>query len=199
MIRIELKSDGLRETLARLEGRLSNFAMPLEEVGLYMVSSTIRKIKSNIPPPNSPLTQKVKGGNLTLRDTGRLMSSITYRKGPDYVAIGTNVKYARIQQLGGTITPKRAKKLAIPASAETRNIMRKHGASVRAALGGLKSSGWRIWFREKSIMGVKSKGKPEVLFVRKKSVKIPARPFLKVDDADRRVIVNIFRRYLEVR
>ena len=198
MIRIELKTEGLRQTLARFEGRLSNFAKPLEEVGIYMVSSTVRKIKSNIPPPNSPLTQRVKGGNLTLRDTGRLMSSIAYRKGPNYVAIGTNVKYARIQQLGGTITPKRAKKLAIPASAETRRLMRRHGASVRAALEGLRSSGWRIWFRERSIMGQKGGSKPQVLFVRKESVRIPARPFLKVDDGDRQVIVNIFRRYLEV-
>lgn len=44
-----------------------------------------------------------------LRDTGRLMNSITHRTGPDYIEIGTSVKYAAIQQFGGTIRPKRGK------------------------------------------------------------------------------------------
>lgn len=46
-----------------------------------------------------------------LRDTGRLQASITAQVGDNYVDIGTNVKYGPIHQFGGTIVPKKAKRL----------------------------------------------------------------------------------------
>jgi hypothetical protein len=36
------------------------------------------KIKSNIPPPNSPATLVLKEGNRTLIDTGLMLNSIEY-------------------------------------------------------------------------------------------------------------------------
>ncbi len=44
-----------------------------------------------------------------LRDTGRLMNSITHRVSRDYIEVGTNVKYAAVHQFGATIRPKRGK------------------------------------------------------------------------------------------
>jgi len=199
MVSIEIKAEEAIRELAEMEARISNPGPLLDDIGRYMVSSTQRKINQGIPPANAPLTRKVKedkDGKQILKDKGRLINSFTHRVGPDYVAIGTSVKYARIHQFGGTITPKRAVKLAIPATRETRRLMRRHGASVRAAIQSLKASGWRIWFREKSIMGVKGRGKPEVLFIRKDAVKIPARPFLKLDEIDEREIRKKLQEYI---
>ena len=50
-------------------------------------------------------------GGQTLTDTGRLRRSIDYATTSDTVMVGSNLKYARIHQKGGTITPKKAKKL----------------------------------------------------------------------------------------
>ena len=45
---------------------------------------------------------KAQGGE-TLRDTGRLMGSITYAVNGDSVEIGTNTVYAKMMHYGGTI------------------------------------------------------------------------------------------------
>jgi len=47
--------------------------------------------------------QRRKGTANVLLDTGVLRNSINRRAFPDRVEIGTNVKYARIHQLGGTV------------------------------------------------------------------------------------------------
>lgn len=46
-----------------------------------------------------------------LRDTGRLMNSIDFRASSDEAVIGTNVKYAAVQNFGATIKPKKGKYL----------------------------------------------------------------------------------------
>jgi len=49
-----------------------------------------------------------------LRDTGALQRSISSSATADHVAVGTNLKYARIHQFGGVIRPKNKKMLAFP-------------------------------------------------------------------------------------
>lgn len=46
-----------------------------------------------------------------LRDTGRLMASVTPRVSDQGVTIGTNLKYAAVHQFGATIRPKHKKLL----------------------------------------------------------------------------------------
>jgi phage gpG-like protein len=123
------------------------------------------------------------------------MSSITYHATATELIVGTNVKYAPVQQYGATITPKTAKKLAIPADASVRTLMRRHGASVSACLDGLRRAGWKIWLTEGAIMGAppkggKSKGAPVVLFIRRDSVDIPPRPFMVIDKDDVQLITD---------
>ena len=62
-----LKSDSLESTMRKMSK--------------YLVSSAVGKINKNIPPENAPLTQKVKGGKNTLRDSGHLMGSIAPQSG----------------------------------------------------------------------------------------------------------------------
>ena len=196
MIKLEVKMEQVVKTLQGLSYKV--FSTPLmRELGTYMVSSTQRKIRDNIPPPNSPLTQAVKQNNLTLRDTGRLLSSITYQAFPHQVIVGTNLIYAPIQQLGGTIKPKKAKKLWIPAGAHTRRLLRRYG-TPQGVVEGLKAEGYRVWISKskRAVLYAKKGGSPQVLFILKDQVDIPARPFLRVDGEDEKMITEIVKDFV---
>lgn len=186
-IRVDLKDI---TDLQKIPRTLLNRAL-FDDIGRYMVSSTIRKIKSGIEPPNAPLTRAWKRSGLQLRDTGRLMSSISYKADDTSATIGTNLIYARIQQLGGTIVPKSAKKLYLPAGWETRKLMRQYGLTPGAVISGLRAAGYSIWQSKsgKALMAASRKDKkPFVLFILKDRVEIPSRKFLYVDEIDKKAI-----------
>ena len=86
-----------------LQSRISS-AMP--KIAAYLQSCANKKINRGVPPANAPLTAAVKQGNRTLRDTGALAASIAAHSGKDWADASTNLKYARLQQEGGTITGK---------------------------------------------------------------------------------------------
>ncbi len=174
-----------------------NLSGVMRRVADYMVSSTVKKIASGVPPANAPLTRAVKGGSNTLRDSGGLMSSIAGKSGQTSAEAGTNKIQARMLQKGGTITPKRSKYLAIPASARTRTLMRQFGSKPASCISGMKGGGYSVWPQGNVLMARKGKrGRPFALFILKSSVKIPARPFLYIDDEDEAIIVEMIRNEL---
>lgn len=166
-----------------------------DDIGQYMVSSTQRKIKTGIAPENAPLTKAWKKNGLQLRDTGRLLSSITHKTEEKSVTIGTNLVQGRIQQLGGQIRPKKAKRLYIPAGWQTRSMMRRFGHTPKAVISGMKSAGYKVWQSKsgKAMLAStsnRSKSKPFVLFVLKTKVEIPPRRYLAIDTTDRNIIIQ---------
>ena len=173
----------------------------MRRVSKYLVSSAVRKINGNIPPENAPLTQEVKQGNKTLRDNGQLMASIAPQNGKDWAAAQTNKKQAKILQEGGTITAK-GKSLAIPASYQTRLLMRKYNAQKpRELIEAMKADGYSVFRLKKEgggntniLLAKKKRGEPFALFILKKSVKIPARPYLYLDEADEKFVTNEIRK-----
>lgn len=173
----------------------------MRRVSKYLVSSAVRKISGNIPPENAPLTQEVKQGNKTLRDNGQLMASIAPQNGKDWAAAQTNKKQAKILQEGGTITAK-GKSLAIPASYQTRLLMRRYNAQKPWELiEAMKADGYSVFRLKKEgggstniLLAKKKRGEPFALFILKKSVKIPARPFLYLDEADEKFVTNEIRK-----
>lgn len=173
----------------------------MRRVSKYLVSSAVRKISGNIPPENAPLTQEVKQGNKTLRDNGQLMASIAPQNGKDWAAAQTNKKQAKILQEGGTITAK-GKSLAIPASYQTRLLMRRYNAQKPWELiEAMKADGYSVFRLKKEgggstniLLAKKKRGEPFALFILKKSVKIPARPFLYLDEADEKFVTNEVRK-----
>lgn len=159
-------------------------------ISQYLRSCADKKINEGVPPANAPLTQAVKQGSKTLRDNGTLAASISEHSGDDWAAAGTNLKYAKINQEGGTIRSK-GKGLWIPAGAETRKLMRSHGASSPGQLiTALRSTGYQLWRRGKAFMASSKGGKPFVLFIIKASVKIPARPFLYITEREEKFIMD---------
>lgn len=162
----------------------------MRKVSKYLVSSAVRKINGNIQPENAPLTQEVKQGNKTLRDNDQLMASIAPQNGKDWAAAQTNLKYAKIQQEGGTIHGK-GKGLWLPASAKTRTLMRHYNAQKPAELiQAMKQDGYSFFRTGKVFCAKKKKGEPFALFIIKQSVTIPARPFLHIDEKDEKHITK---------
>lgn len=160
----------------------------MKKISKFLVSSAVKKINGNIPPGNAPLTQAVKQGSNTLRDNGQLMASIAPQNGKTWAAANTNVKYAKINQEGGTIQGK-TKGLWLPAGAMTRTLSRRFNAqSAGELIRSMRSAGYSF-YRVKNVFFAKTKkGKPFPLFIIKKSVKIPSRPFLYISKEDEKFI-----------
>lgn len=120
------------------------------------------------------LSTRPSGGGKTLLATGQLRNSVVSRS-PDvsdsHVRIGSNLPYAAIHQAGGTISPKRAKKLAIPLTREARRAgSARRWWSANASRKPFVLKGKAIATREA--------GGLEFHFALVDSVAIPARPFL---------------------
>lgn len=175
----------------------------LRQVGDHMVSSVQRRINSGIGPENAPLTVAVKRGSQTLRDRGQLLSSIAARVSSTQVAVGTNRQGAATNHFGATITAK-GKWLWIPASSRIRTFQRRYGFKVSQVMAGVKSAGYSVWIQSKKnssgiVLAKKGKkGKPFALFILKKSVVIPPRPFMLIDSDDRATIMTLVRRHIGV-
>jgi len=173
----------------------AGLAPVMKKAAMYLQSSANKKISGGIAPANAPLTQEVKQGSQTLRDRGELAQSIAPHSGDLWADASTNLKYARIQQEGGTITAKNAKALWIPASAKARTLMRSYGTvTPRNLIAAMKAddyqffhpSGSKVYWAKKG-----KRGKPFPLFILRKSVKIPARPFLYIDEKDEAYILKL--------
>lgn len=165
-----------------------NLEPTMRSLSKYLVSSAVRKINNDIPPENAPLTQSVKQGNKTLRDNGALMASIAPQNGSTWASANTNLVYARIMQYGATITGK-SKGLWLPASDKTRSLYRHYNAQKPSELvNAMRNDGYSFARIKNAFFARKGKEGPFVLFVIKNKVVIPARPFLYIDDRDRKYI-----------
>jgi phage gpG-like protein len=179
----------------------------LQEIGPFVVASIQENI-NNAKGPNAALTKELKGDKGPLKDTGELRNSITYRVYGTTLDVGSPLKKAPFLHHGDIITPKKAKKLALPATKKVAKWTNIKG--VRGFLEMLKNKGWFILFKEKSIIGfpkhkdmiygkpLKSKKskkskkpKPQLLFYRKDSVTVPEYPFMKINKAQAKDITQI--------
>jgi phage gpG-like protein len=179
-------------------GRISSgIPETMKKAAAYLQSSADRKIKKGVPPPNSPLTAKIKQGAQTLRDSGDLAQSIAPHSGAAWADASTNKPQAQILQNGGTVKPKKARALWIPAGPRTRALMKTYRAQSPAALiAAMKADGYSFFKTplSKTFCAVKGKrGKPFALFIIRSSVKIPARPFLCIDEQDEAFLTSLIR------
>jgi phage gpG-like protein len=182
------------ETLDRIGRRMTDVGL-LDELGVAAESLVIKGIKTGSWAPNAALTSAIKGNALPLQDRGGLLGSFAHRVEGDKAVVGTNHIAAKILHYGGEITPKKAKYLAIPAGRETRTFMRQYGLTPRACIEGMKAAGYQVWIAKSVIMARKGKtGKPRMLFLLRRSVHVPARPFMSLDEDGRRVLTRMAAR-----
>lgn len=160
----------------------------LKRSARYMESKTQERIRSGKYKANAPLTVALKGSSKPLADTGLLLSSINGRVEGSTAIISTNRLGARIQNEGGTITAKR--RLWIPAQRWVKKKVMALGTA--GALRDLKRSG-TVWFRKGYVMYRSKNGKSQIVWYLKKSVTIPQRRFMYIDDNDITVIKENFK------
>jgi len=158
------------EAKAALKGvarRLSKPEKALKECGLVL----LRSIAKNFKAGGRPVRWRRSGralaeGGKTLVDTARLKNSIAMRVLGKLLTVGSNVKYARIHQLGGKLD---------------KNVsVKQHYRYITQAFG-KDIEGRKVLVRQHQ---------------RKQDAYIPARPFLKIQDADMRIIRKIVADYV---
>ena len=159
----------------------------------YLASKTQDRIAHGTYQQNAPLTVALKRSSKPLADTGLLLTSITYRAEADKAIVGTNRLGARINNEGGVITAKKSR-LWIPAQRWVKKLVMGRGTS--GAFDYLKKRG-SIWFTRNAVMYKTKKGKPQVVWILKKSVTIPQRRFMYMDDDDLKKIRGYFKEILD--
>ena len=102
--------DQATRVYAELAARLGKSKGLMDAIGQTLVSSTLRRFKTQTGPdgklwaPLSKATLKQRGANAkALQASGRLRQSITFRSSSRSVEVGSNLIYAALMQEGGTI------------------------------------------------------------------------------------------------
>lgn len=114
---VRMDIDGADATLAALGGALARARSPrglMDQIGAELAKSAKLRFTTNEGPAGGPWPPSIRArmlGGRTLVQRGRLRDSITHEASDSSVAIGTNVVYAAIHQVGGKITAKTAKGL----------------------------------------------------------------------------------------
>lgn len=146
---------------------------------------------------------KLSGQVLKVR-SGRLRSSITNRvflSGKDLAGqVGTNVVYAKIHEIGGTLIPKNSRFLTVPLSAAKTpaGVTR---FSARQVISNPSAYGYQGTFFRKHILFGKKTNRITPLFVLKSSVKIPRRSYMQPALGEtkpqiRQIFVNEFQKVI---
>jgi len=182
-----LVSNGYFEAVAQ---RLQDPEL-LSGLGARATSLVQKNIRDGNWTPNSPLTRANKSaGAKPLMDEGHLIASIDYRIDGKSVVTGTNRPGANIIHDGGTLKPVTTKFLTIPAGRATKTLMGSYGLTPRACIEGMEKAGYTVFFRQSkggqsgAVLylppGAKKETEPEILFVLKKEVVVPARYYLRL-------------------
>jgi phage gpG-like protein len=170
-ISVSIDDSGVLKQLDNILLRTKNLKPAMNIVGQVVRRSVIKNFQAGGRPERwTPSKRVKKQGGKTLIDTAVLQNSINSRPFKDRVEVGTNVVYAAIQQLGGTI--------------ERMQGFRKVKRSTAQAMIFGEGKTWRF-----------AKGK-KATHLQKIKTTIPARPFLMVQDEDWVEIRQVLSDYL---
>lgn len=113
-VRISVKQGSVLEAMGKLALSIGDKAGLLNQIGIEVSENTRLRFLDGVAPDGTPwepsIRAKTQGGE-TLRDTGRLMNSITHLVSGDHVEVGTNVPYAYPLHFGAEIKPTAGKYL----------------------------------------------------------------------------------------
>jgi phage virion morphogenesis protein len=153
---IDINDSAVRQGLAGIRSRGGNLKPLMQDIGEEMARIVERNFAVGGRPDAWPASARSRrDAGKPLSDTGRLRRSITVESDRTSAQVGTNVKYARIHQFGGTIHHK----------ARTLAFKNKGGFLSRAAAARRKTA-------------------VRIGFGRAHDITIPARPFLVLTDGD---------------
>lgn len=168
-IKYTIKDLKAKAAIKQAERRLSKPEKALKECGLVLLRSIAKNFKAGGRPVRwRPSGRALREGEKTLIDTARLKNSINMRVLGRILRVGTNVKYARIHQLGGKLDKN------VTVKQHYRYITRAFGKSIE---------GRKVLVRQHQ---------------RQQDMYIPARPFLKVQPGDLRIMRRIVADYVSM-
>ncbi|MBB4955565.1 phage virion morphogenesis protein [Agrobacterium vitis] len=116
-VSVTISDASVRRSFDNLAVVMGNTRPVMAAIGTELVGSTHMRFVSQTDPDGNawqaldPDYAATKRNSRILTESGRLRDSINARAGNDHVSVGTNVIYAAIHQLGGTIEPKAASHL----------------------------------------------------------------------------------------
>ncbi|MDX9785454.1 MAG: phage virion morphogenesis protein [Desulfobacterales bacterium] len=106
-ISISASDDGVLKLLKAAADRLADTRPLMSVIAETLKASVEKNFAAGGRPDRWPVSKRAgRDGGQTLSLTGRLRRSITAESGADWAAVGTNVKYAAIHQLGGKTEPR---------------------------------------------------------------------------------------------
>lgn len=108
-LRFRLDARQATRAIGRLIRRLREPRSAYDQIGSYLVTSTLERFQRGHGPGGAPWKRSARAdrqGGQTLVDRGRLRDSITHNVLPDGVEVGTSVVYAAIHQFGGRTKPR---------------------------------------------------------------------------------------------
>lgn len=184
-ITVTVDDRSMRQGLLELAARGRQLAPAFRSIGELMLRSTDRRFSTQVSPDGVPWAAistgwreaKRRNRHLSqiLQMRGRLRGSIAYRATNDEVAIGTNVIYGAIHQLGGDI--EQGARLQVMAF---RGSVKKPGKFLSRAAAGKSKKAVTI----------------RVAQIAARTITMPARPYLGISIQDRTGIARIIARHL---
>ncbi len=103
----ELETPSLDAAIDAAQAQLGDMTPAWRSVGRYLVSMIQLGFRAQRSPYGEPWLPTHRGGQI-LRLTSRLRGSISEDASADHVAVGTNVRYARVHQFGAVIRARSA-------------------------------------------------------------------------------------------
>jgi len=170
--------------ISDLQNKIDNKSKIQKVIGQLAVRSIQRNFDACGRPERwqGSIRAKMKGGK-TLTLSAKLRNSIVAKVQGDIIRIGSNLRYAKIHQEGGVITPKSAKMLAIPLTAIAKVQEPKDFDNLFV----YKSANNKVFLAQ-------SKDKKLVChYLLKRKVVIPARPFLVIPEEDKESYITAIR------
>jgi phage virion morphogenesis protein len=119
-VRIEVTTQGLDAVMERLAGLSDlNRAVLLDQLGGLVETQTKKRIADEKRSPDGkPWKPNIAGSSILFRE-GYLLGSVHHISDANEVRIGSGLIYAAIHQFGGTILPKKAKRLVFTLKGKT--------------------------------------------------------------------------------
>lgn len=172
---VNLDAAPLARLFARLAAAGADLSPAMRDIAGQLEKETQYRFSESSRGPSGqawkPSARALKTGGKTLRDTGRLLNSITSESDATSARVGTNVDYAAIHQFGGKI-----KKAA--------RIQTLYVSRVRA-----ENGDWRF------VKSGRATFKYDVN-VGEHDINMPARPFIGLSQGDNMMIADILMDHL---
>lgn len=174
---IRVDAAGVRRAFERLEAGLRDARPLMREVAFLMADAVAENFAQGGRPTWLGLAS---GGRSTLQDTGRLRNSIVQYSDATAAIVGTNLVYAAIHQFGGEIkfAPRSGRSRL---RTDARGNLLRQGESNRAVFA--RDTHTRV----RTVRWTNAGGW---------TVRMPARPFLHLTEADNREIEGAAQNYL---